>query len=49
MYDGTGKQKTATLAPFETTRECDVDISFDLLIPSPSRESKRILGQLLDD
>ncbi len=42
LYDGAIKQKTPTLILFETTRERDVDIEFDLMVPFPKRDSKGI-------
>ena len=42
LYDEVAKQNTPTLALYDTTRERDVDIAFDLLAPFPSRESKGI-------
>lgn len=36
------KQEKATIALFETTRERDVDIAFDLCVPFPTKESKGI-------
>ncbi len=42
LYDGASKQKTPTLILFETTRERDVDIEFDLMVPFPKRDSKGI-------
>ena len=42
LYDRAAMQKTPTLALFETTRERDVDIAFDLLVPFPTRGSKGI-------
>jgi hypothetical protein len=42
MYEGSGEQKTPTLALYETNRERDVDMAFDLIVPFPSRESKGV-------
>ena len=42
LYDEAAKQKMPTLALFETTRERDVDIAFDLLVPFPTRGSKGV-------
>lgn len=42
LYDGAAKQKIPTLALFDTTKERDVDIAFDFLVPFPARESKGI-------
>lgn len=42
LYDEAANQKAPTLALYDTTRERDVDIAFDLCVPFPTRESKGI-------
>ena len=42
LYDSTIEQKTPTLALFETTKERDVDIEQDYLIPLSRKESQGI-------
>ncbi len=42
LYDSAADQKTPTIALFETTRERDVDVEFDFLVPRPKDESKGI-------
>ena len=42
VYDETTNQKTPTLALFDTTRERDIDMEFDLIVPFPQRESKGV-------
>ena len=42
LYDSTIEQKTPTLALFETTKERDVDIEQDYLVPLSRKESQGI-------
>ena len=42
LYDGTDKQTAPTLALYDTTRERDVDVTFDCLVPFPAKGSKGI-------
>ena len=42
LYDDTVKQTRPTLALYETTRERDVNMEHDFLIPFPEQESKGI-------
>ena len=42
LYDSAIEQKTPTLALFETTKEQDVDIEQDFLIPLPKKGSQGI-------
>ena len=42
IYDEKADQKTPTLALFDTTRERDMDMEYELLVPFPQRESKGI-------
>lgn len=42
LYDSAIKQKTPTLALYETTREQDVDVEYDYLIPFPKSENRGI-------
>lgn len=41
LYDGTGKQGP-NLALYETTRERDVDMAADMLVPATASESKGV-------
>lgn len=42
LYDGTVEQTTPTLALYETTRERDVNMDHDFLIPFPKEGSKGV-------
>ena len=42
LYDDAIKQKTPTLALYETTREWDVDMEHDFLIAFPKEGSKGV-------
>lgn len=42
LYDGTGTQHGPTLALYETTRERDVDMAHDFVVPFPTRGSKGV-------
>lgn len=42
LYDGTGTQHGPTLALYETTRERDVDMVHDFVVPFPARGSKGV-------
>lgn len=42
LYDGTGNQKSPTLALYNTIRERDVDAVIDLVVPFPAKGSKGV-------
>jgi hypothetical protein len=39
LYDGTGKQAGPTLELYDTTRERDVNMNSDMIIPYPAKGS----------
>lgn len=42
LYDGTGTQKGPTLELFDTTRERDVDMYADMIVPFPVPGSRGV-------
>ena len=42
LYNGARELGKPSLALYETTRERDVDIAFEMMVPFPARESKGI-------
>lgn len=42
VYDSAIKQKTPTLALYETTREQDVDVEYDYQVPFPKSENRGV-------